>query len=61
MGVHVMVLGGWPVWPLVLHWLVMAGDYQAYANCRLNDVDFTPVPMKPGLGGWRFLDEVKRG
>ena len=61
MGVHTTVLGGWPVWPLVLHKLVMAGDCQAYVDCHLVNTDFSPLPMTPGLGGWRFLDEVRRG
>jgi len=60
-GMHATVLGGRPVWPLVLHQLVMTGDRQAYVDRRLEDVDFLPVPLRTGSGGWCFLGEVRRG
>ena len=40
MGMHTIVLDGWPVWPLVLLQVVMAGDRQAYVDSCLEDADF---------------------
>ncbi len=46
-GVHTTVLGGRPVWPLVLHQLLMAGDRRAYLEWRLAQADFTALPLGP--------------
>ena len=50
-GVHTTVLGGWPVWPLALHQLLMARDHQVYLEHRLAQVDFIATPLEPQSAG----------
>ena len=45
-GMHTMVLGGLPVWPLVLHQLVTARDCWAYLEHCLAQVDFIAMPLE---------------
>ena len=60
-GVHLMVLGGWSVWPLVFHKLMTAGDRREFMGRRMAEVDFMPNPLGPRMAGAFFLDRVLRG
>ena len=60
-GMHLTVFSGRPVWPLALHQLVMAVDRRVFLERRLEWVNFSGVPLRPGSGGGQFIGEVKRG
>jgi hypothetical protein len=60
-GVHLRVLGGWPVWPLAFHELAAAGDRRAHVEQRMAGVDFEPGRVGPGTPGAVFLERVLRG
>ena len=46
-GVHLRVLGGWSVWPLAFHELVVASNRRMFVEQRMAEVDFTPDPLGP--------------
>ena len=56
-GVHTTVLRGLPVWPLVLHHLVMVSNCRVYLEHCLVQVDFVALPLEPRLVGAQFLRE----
>lgn len=49
--VHTTVLSGWPVWPLVLHQLVMACNRRTYLEDCMAHVDFIALPVELPSGG----------
>ena len=61
MGVHMTVLGGWPVWPLALHQLLVTEDCLAFLDQCLEGVDFFAVPVGPWSFGERVLEDVVSG
>jgi hypothetical protein len=60
-GVHLRVLGGRSVWPLVFHELMAADDRREFVGQRLARADFTPNPLGPRTAGAGFLNRVLRG
>jgi hypothetical protein len=60
-GVHLRVLGGPSVWPLVFHELMAAEDRRQHVGQRLAEADFEPEPLKPRSAGAYFLNRVLRG
>jgi hypothetical protein len=61
MGMHLRVLGGRSVWPLVFHELMAADDRREFVGRRLAGADFTPEPLGPRTAGAYFLSRVLRG
>ena len=59
--VHLRVLEGHPVWPLVFHQLVAARDWCAFVEQHLEGHDFLPVPFEPRFLGARHLEELLSG
>jgi hypothetical protein len=60
-GVHLKVLGGRPVWPLAFHELVVASDWRAFMEQRLEWRDFSPMPLRLRSFGARHLKELLLG
>ena len=50
-GVHMMVFGGRPVWPLALYQLMTAHDQMAYLEWCMGQADFVILPLEPCLVG----------
>jgi len=60
-GVHTTVLGGRPVWPLALQWLLTVNDRMAYLEHRMAQVDFTALPLEARTDGAYFVELVWGG
>ena len=58
---HLRVLGGRSVWPLVFHELMASGDRRAFVEERLAGADFVPDRLGLRTGGAIFYDRVLRG
>ena len=58
---HLRVLGGWSVWPLAFHKLMVAGDRREFVGRQLAKADFTPKPLGPRMVGAYFLNRVLWG
>ena len=54
-GVHLRVLGGRSVWPLVFHELMASGYRRAFVEERLAGADFIPDRLGPRTRGGDFL------
>ena len=60
-GVHLRVLGGWTVWLLAFHELMVADARRECVGRRLAGADFMPEPLGPRMAGAYFLNRVLRG
>ena len=58
-GVHTMVLGGWPMWPLVLHQLVTASA--GILGTALGMGGLYCLLLELWLAGAQFLQDVREG
>ena len=60
-GVHLRVMGGRPVWPVAFYQLMAAENRRAHVVGLKVQVDYTPTPLAPRMGGARFYDDVVCG
>ena len=60
-GMHLMVLGGRPVWPMAFHHFMTARDRRAFVEQRLECRDFLPILFRLGSVGARLLEDILAG